>query len=78
MSMTARLATVNYGGLLQEILKGSKAEAVVMLKRKEDLFEQEKDAVAAMLQGTHTFVDAKAYGQFQLYIKYKVRVWISF
>ncbi|KAK3877272.1 hypothetical protein Pcinc_018007 [Petrolisthes cinctipes] len=42
-----------------------------MLKRKEDLFELEKDAVAAMLQGTHTFVDAKAYGQFQLYMKYK-------
>lgn len=72
------MATVNYGGLLQEVLQGSKVEAVVMLKRKEDLFEQERDAVAAMLQGTHAFVDAKSYGQIQLYLKYKVGIILVF
>lgn len=74
MSIIFRLAAVNYGGLLQEVLKGSRVEAVVMLKRKEELFEQERDAVAAMLQGTHAFVEAKTYGQTQLYLKYKVSI----
>lgn len=72
------MATVNYGGLLQEVLQESKVDSVVMLKSREDLFQQEGDAVAAMLQGTHAFVDAKLYGQIQLYLKYKVGIWFVF
>ncbi|KAK4310289.1 hypothetical protein Pmani_018108 [Petrolisthes manimaculis] len=43
-----------------------------MLKSKEDLFEQERDAIAAMLRGSHAFVEAKTYAQTQLYFRYKV------
>ncbi|XP_071552924.1 glutamate receptor ionotropic, delta-2-like [Panulirus ornatus] len=67
-----RLAKLDNGDLLLLTLRESRDDIYQKLERKLDVFPEDDDAVASMLDGTHAFVHGAINGYIRLGVRYKV------